>query len=106
MDQLKPALRLTDPVYGISPDGARLIAVHANFETQPLIGQRNRFGIGERFRFTKVPDAIAVAVSKEPVVLAFGQPGKVKFDTKPELCLLYTSPSPRDATLSRMPSSA
>ena len=24
----------------------------------------------------------------------------------PEVCLLYTSPSPRDATLSRMPSSA
>ena len=27
---------------------------------------------------------------------------KIKFET----CLLYTSPSPRDATLSRMPSSA
>ena len=26
--------------------------------------------------------------------------------TKAEICLLYTSPSPRDATLSRMPSSA
>ena len=26
--------------------------------------------------------------------------------TKPKPCLLYTSPSPRDATLSRMPSSA
>ena len=26
--------------------------------------------------------------------------------TKLEYCLLYTSPSPRDATLSRMPSSA
>ena len=26
--------------------------------------------------------------------------------TNPEVCLLYTSPSPRDATLSRMPSSA
>ena len=26
--------------------------------------------------------------------------------TLPPLCLLYTSPSPRDATLSRMPSSA
>ena len=26
--------------------------------------------------------------------------------TPPETCLLYTSPSPRDATLSRMPSSA
>ena len=25
---------------------------------------------------------------------------------KPWICLLYTSPSPRDATLSRMPSSA
>ena len=25
---------------------------------------------------------------------------------QPESCLLYTSPSPRDATLSRMPSSA
>ena len=35
--------------------------------------------------------------------LAFGKPD---FDALPELCLLYTSPSPRDATLSRMPSSA
>ena len=26
--------------------------------------------------------------------------------TPDELCLLYTSPSPRDATLSRLPSSA
>ena len=28
------------------------------------------------------------------------------FDEKQRVCLLYTSPSPRDATLSRMPSSA
>ena len=28
------------------------------------------------------------------------------YDTWSEICLLYTSPSPRDATLSRMPSSA
>jgi len=27
-------------------------------------------------------------------------------DWTPQICLLYTSPSPRDATLSRMPSSA
>ena len=27
-------------------------------------------------------------------------------DLRPSTCLLYTSPSPRDATLSRMPSSA
>ena len=32
---------------------------------------------------------------------------RVSFDLiKGETCLLYTSPSPRDATLSRMPSSA
>ena len=28
------------------------------------------------------------------------------FSARYDLCLLYTSPSPRDATLSRMPSSA
>ena len=27
-------------------------------------------------------------------------------DTRPEICLLYTSPSPRDPKTSRMPSSA
>ena len=31
---------------------------------------------------------------------------KVKLSNASEFCLLYTSPSPRDATLSRMPSSA
>ena len=34
--------------------------------------------------------------------LRFCQPNQDHLDT----CLLYTSPSPRDATLSRMPSSA
>ena len=33
------------------------------------------------------------------------QGGKIK-DRYDNVCLLYTSPSPRDATLSRMPSSA
>ena len=31
---------------------------------------------------------------------------KLDSETKEQICLLYTSPSPRDATLSRMPSSA
>ena len=30
----------------------------------------------------------------------------LELDAETEICLLYTSPSPRDATLSRMPSSA
>ena len=34
------------------------------------------------------------------------QQGLYEYDAVSRLCLLYTSPSPRDATLSRMPSSA
>ena len=30
----------------------------------------------------------------------------IYFDTREQACLLYTSPSPRDGLLSRMPSSA
>ena len=33
-------------------------------------------------------------------------PENLNFETMSKICLLYTSPSPRDATLSRMPSSA
>ena len=38
--------------------------------------------------------------------LYLGQPSGRKLDEMYRFCLLYTSPSPRDATLSRMPSSA
>ena len=40
-----------------------------------------------------------------PVVIA-DEPPPLGTGTGPSPCLLYTSPSPRDATLSRMPSSA
>ena len=39
-------------------------------------------------------------------LLAQAKPGTTFIDTTTSSCLLYTSPSPRDATLSRMPSSA
>ena len=39
-------------------------------------------------------------------VRTYLQSGNVVFDSVSGTCLLYTSPSPRDATLSRMPSSA
>ena len=38
--------------------------------------------------------------------LGFQQTELDDIQARPLLCLLYTSPSPRDATLSRMPSSA
>ena len=43
--------------------------------------------------------------SKFPVLLR-GRHGIGKSTVVYQICLLYTSPSPRDATLSRMPSSA
>ena len=41
-----------------------------------------------------------------PIGLCLGQLFTVSVVTPDQFCLLYTSPSPRDATLSRMPSSA
>ena len=45
-----------------------------------------------------------LSTSKEVGDIAEGK--ETKDMTRAALCLLYTSPSPRDATLSRMPSSA
>ena len=59
-------------------------------------------GLGlEDFRYSAI-------VTEE---LAFANTASIGFSTQndiviPYFCLLYTSPSPRDATLSRMPSSA
>ena len=59
-------------------------------------------------------DPIQLSVERnnfEPIIAAFKIETMSKDSTKSlievtNLCLLYTSPSPRDATLSRMPSSA
>ena len=48
----------------------------------------------------------SAAKRKRKVVLLEGAPGCGKSTLSVYICLLYTSPSPRDATLSRMPSSA
>ena len=42
----------------------------------------------------------------EPDDEALDEMGKLLGEDEDQCCLLYTSPSPRDATLSRMPSSA
>ena len=53
------------------------------------------------------PSVVAFTDTNEKLV---GQPAKRQAVTNPEntifACLLYTSPSPRDGLLSRMPSSA
>ena len=46
------------------------------------------------------------ASNKEIPKIIVNQDYKMRFDTNINSCLLYTSPSPRDDELSRMPSSA
>ena len=64
---------------------------------------------------TKVEDSDQVEVKgqriekskkQKNIYLAFNKPVGIVCTTDRKVCLLYTSPSPRDATLSRMPSSA
>ena len=60
----------------------------------------------------KATDPIAILVGADAYVAAGGRIERELFSedgdrwTDPELCLLYTSPSPRDRQKSRMPSSA
>ena len=52
-------------------------------------------------------DKRAALFEYNDVVNRLGKPvDKEEWGITPQTCLLYTSPSPRDATLSRMPSSA
>ena len=57
---------------------------------------------GEKAQTLKAVDGIDFHIQKGEVLGLVGESGCGKSTT----CLLYTSPSPRDATLSRMPSSA
>ena len=54
-----------------------------------------------RLRQSMAKQDVSLAILLNPVSLRYA----IDFDEY-QLCLLYTSPSPRDATLSRMPSSA
>ena len=57
-----------------------------------------------------LPDRLLAALASLEGSLAGYQINRLEHSlqsaTRAEACLLYTSPSPRDATLSRMPSSA
>ena len=88
----------------------RVLVTHAQFEllTPPrgVVGAEGRVDVRVRYRPVTLGTAamrLSVEVSQldsAPHVL------DVVGNAVPGTCLLYTSPSPRDATLSRMPSSA
>ena len=48
----------------------------------------------------------ALQASGKKAFVAYVMAGDPDYETSLEICLLYTSPSPRDGLLSRMPSSA
>ena len=58
--------------------------------------------------FTEVPWSTkrAAEAFKVPEKNVYEALSALTFKVQDNICLLYTSPSPRDATLSRMPSSA
>ena len=65
---------------------------------------------GEKIKVIKIVREVTALGLKEAKELVESAPKPLKQGVKKEeadeICLLYTSPSPRDATLSRMPSSA
>ena len=82
---------------------------HANL-TQNDVQRRNRiiqllsdWGLITVLNADKITD---IAPLNQIKVLAYKEKGEWILETKYNICLLYTSPSPRDRTRSRMPSSA
>ena len=71
-----------------------LYALGVGLGADPMDEQQLQYVFEEAEPFMALPTMAVV----------LGSPGFWSRD--PETCLLYTSPSPRDATLSRMPSSA
>ena len=62
-------------------------------------------GLTKRYGSTVAVDNISIRVNKGEIYGFIGLNGAGK-TTLIRICLLYTSPSPRDRTRSRMPSSA
>ena len=76
-------------------------------------GQDVLFFVDNIFRFTQAGSEVSALLGRIPSAVGY-QPTlatdmgnlQERITTTNKGCLLYTSPSPRDATLSRMPSSA
>ena len=82
---------------GLSPELMRAIDKKGYVQATPVQG-------GSIPYFMEYKDVIAKAPTGTGKTFAFGIP--MVEHINPESCLLYTSPSPRDGLLSRMPSSA
>ena len=89
----------TKPIFIAQGDGAHVTSADGQ-RLVDLIGSWGPLILGHAHQ--EVLSAIAEAMGDGTT---FGAPTALEVEFA-ETCLLYTSPSPRDATLSRMPSSA
>ena len=86
-----------EPFYASLRDGIETNIEKYKEHHRSWLTQHGMAGIGIR--------TTGISVNRlRPLTLPTGKQGEALKDL--ENCLLYTSPSPRDATLSRMPSSA
>ena len=103
------SIRDTARVLGYPPNvGDRLARMVPSVVNTTLKGALETSDLGPEYKQTKESKEIIdlamrlEGVSRHSSTHAAG----IVISKDPLLCLLYTSPSPRDATLSRMPSSA
>ena len=68
-------------------------------------GKQYKVKSGEILKIEKLTDYKANSKIEFNEILAYGDDSKIEVGA-PMVCLLYTSPSPRDLSTSRMPSSA
>ena len=86
------------------PDGAKINWITENIPDATLVcGDPNRHGTGSQYHSNR--NAHVNMQGNNVLMNAWGS-YKFEKDTLYTICLLYTSPSPRDRTRSRMPSSA
>ena len=121
MDEYFKSIREMIGKTEISTPGARIVIL--NCAEQVLLEERSDFKIWGLPGGTADPGEDIIGAAKrealEETGLSISNPIPFGFSSSPDLeriefpngdrlhsCLLYTSPSPRDATLSRMPSSA
>ena len=92
---------------GIAPDASEVVTIslviNATTDSEDYVNVAELSSFQDADGNDRSADDTDSTADDSPGNDAGGVPGG---DTDDTVCLLYTSPSPRDATLSRMPSSA
>ena len=108
LQSFTPARTMDDPAFGQSNGCSIKGGVYwpnAGYVTDPALSAQNLTDAASR-----VGGEFYLGIEVVEILTQSGRVKGIKLSTGEEIhapiCLLYTSPSPRDATLSRMPSSA